>query len=138
MQIIHMHMQCLAVDIPMVCLYTHHPPHARVPPVTVLRTSTKALCTRAPYQYQSGMHAQVAYTQQTLVPDVPAFVRLVRASLGPGSGAIVIDGYHAFGALPTVQRLAGFESRSFDCPSLARTKGIGHKGMTRRVDRVWY
>jgi hypothetical protein len=93
-----------------------------------------------PYQYQSGMHAQVAYTQQTLVSDVPAFVRLVRASLGPGSGTIVIDGYHAFGALPTVQRLAGagFESRGFDCPSLARTKGIGHKGMTCRVDRVWY
>jgi hypothetical protein len=92
-----------------------------------------------PYQYQSGMHAQVAYTQQTLVSDVPAFVRLVRASLGPGSGTIIIDGYHAFGALPTVQRLAGagFESRSFDCPSLARTKGIGHKGITRRVDRVW-
>ena len=45
---------------------------------------------------------QIAYTQQTLLPDVAAFVQVVRASLGPGSGTIVIDGSHAFGAVPTV------------------------------------
>lgn len=45
--------------------------------------------------------SQITYTQQTLIPDIPDFVRGVRAHLGPGNGLIIIDGYHGFGAVPT-------------------------------------
>jgi len=45
--------------------------------------------------------SQIAYTQQTLIFDIPLFVSRVRVALGADNGLILIDGYHGFGALPT-------------------------------------